>query len=156
MKHQIMDVDQFNSSLGKATPHKAQPALKLPPLPPRVGAQPGPVTLELPMPPKVLRPNARASWQARLKAKKKARQECGLLARINRPRVPFKRATLHATFYIRNRADDDNLISWLKYYLDGLQDGGVIENDRGLTILAPSQVIDRKNQRVVLRIEEIQ
>lgn len=154
MAYETVHVDDLMRQLGK-TPHRAHPAVKPPPLPVRVGAVDGPVTLELPLPPKALKPNARVNWRVKAAAVKKARSEAGLLARINRPPKPFSKATLHATFYMKQQADEDNLTAWLKSYIDGLQDGGVVEDDQCLTILPPAQVVDRKQQtKVVLRIEE--
>lgn len=151
---ETLTTDELLRQLGK-TPHRPHSAIKPPPLPVRAGTVDGPVTLDLPLPPKALKPNSRANWKVKAAAGKKARSEAGLLARINRPPNPYARATLHATFYMKNRSDDDNLIAWLKWYRDGLQDGGVIENDRNVTMLPPAQIVDRKQAtRVILRIEE--
>ena len=112
------------------------------------------IELTLPLPPNVLHPNGRTrnvKWRASLV--KKARSEAALVARMQAPAVPFKRAKVHATFYHPRERDDDGLIAWLKSYLDGLQDAGIIENDRGFTLLPPVQIMG-KERKVVLRIEE--
>lgn len=111
---------------------------------PREDAPPGPVVLELPLPSNALHPNSRVDWRIKAQAKTKARQEAGLLARINRPRMPYKQAEVLAVFHVKGRHDTDNLVAWAKTIFDALQDGGVIENDRDLTVLTPEQVVDRK------------
>lgn len=108
------------------------------------------LTVTIPLPQRASHPNAPSHWRAKAAAKKKQREDAHLaaLAALDGKAAPrWERATIHATFYrpgSRDRlSDQDNLCSWLKASVDGLQDAGVIENDRGLEWLAPSQVIGK-------------
>lgn len=99
------------------------------------------ITIDLPLPPKCLHPNQRTfSRRQHEAAVSKARNESGLLAKLKRPDTPFVKAEVRAVFHVARRNDTDNLTAWLKSYLDGLQDGGIIANDRDLTLLPPEQV----------------
>jgi len=119
---------------------------------PKIG--PNRIILELPLPPKALHPNSRPHWRTKAEAVKRARRDARLVAGPQRPSAPFARATVQATFYVARRNDTDNLAAWLKSYLDGLQDGGIVANDRDLTVLPPFQTIGvpAAQQRVVLEI----
>ena len=114
------------------------------------------VTITLPIPAKCLHPNGRGCWQARARVTKKARADAALVASQYRPAKPAKSMTIQAVFFTFRHHDTDNLNGWLKAYLDGLQverGAGLIENDRGITLLPARQVPTTKgNQRVELRI----
>lgn len=114
--------------------------------------------LTLPLPAPSLQPNARACWQAKSRAVKKARWDAAQVASTARdkPPEPWERAAVRLTFYFRSKRkrDTDNLIGYCKSYFDALQDAGVILNDSGLTHLPPVQLIDRENPRVEIEIVE--
>ena len=112
-----------------------------------------PIAIVLPLPPKCLSANGRGCWQARARATKKARADAALVASQYRPAKPAKRLTIQPVFFGCGRHDPSNLNVWLKAYLDGIEDAGLIENDRGITMLPARQVPTTKgNQRVELRI----
>lgn len=111
------------------------------------------VTITLPLPPNCLHPNARACWQERMRMTKKARAEAALVASQYRPVQPAARLTIQPGFYLARKRDGDGMIAWLKAYCDGLQDAGLIENDRGITLLPPEQyTVPVHERRVELRI----
>lgn len=112
----------------------------------------------LPLPPDVLHPNARTrNYRYRAAMVKKARDESRFLAgRAWNGRSPLPAATVKATFYMPRRRDGDGLNSWLKPYLDGLADAGIVANDSAFTLLPPSQVTGKDaGRKVVLRIEPL-
>lgn len=129
------------------------------------------IRIELPLPPKVLHPNSnkpitRGGMIGLNKAKKKARLDAGYAARkAARETTRWERATIKAYFSfarVTGRGhDQDNLIAWLKHYVDGIVDAGIIADDSGLTWL-PSRVTSvgtghrGLSTGVVLEIEPIE
>lgn len=112
------------------------------------------MTLTFPLPPKCLHPNARSHWKAKMRPKKNYRAEAALIASQARLSEPFKRATVQLTFYLARKQDADNLLAWCKPLFDGLQDGGLIANDSGLTFLPCLQVTGKGlDYRVELTIQ---
>jgi crossover junction endodeoxyribonuclease RusA len=112
------------------------------------------------LPPKALSPNARAHWA--LVARKTAvyRALACMAARCALPGAPprWTRAELKITWYCRNsrrqcQPDRDNLLAWLKPGIDGLQDAGVVENDRCLKPLPAVILVDAINPRVEITVE---
>ena len=104
------------------------------------------LTIFLPLPKAALFPNARVHWRVRWRETKLARRlacEAAKAALVKEwpPRWPS--ASLHVKFTLPGqlRHDPANLMRSLKAYEDGLQDAGIIENDRGLWPERP--VIDR-------------
>lgn len=118
------------------------------------------IELILPLPPN--RANAREHWRVthrkRLEYYEKAK--LALLAqRAFTPldRVPLARLTLTATLYVWAKSDPDNAASRMKWAIDSLVRCGVLmdDNEKWLDFTEiPKQVVDRKNQRVVIRLEE--
>jgi hypothetical protein len=136
-----MTVDQFRREiLGK-------PALK---------KRAGTVTLDMPLPPKVIHPNGRTrnhKYRAAMIAKaRRTSSDAAMAAALAKP---FTKATIQATFYLKRRMDGDNLNSWIKPVIDGLQ-GHIIANDSGVTLLPPEQITGKEagEPRVVLTIKE--
>jgi Holliday junction resolvase RusA-like endonuclease len=122
------------------------------------------ITIELPMPPKQLHPNARSHWRAKLKPKAQQRQQAYLAALdalrgAVSPR--WESAKIHATYWLGSRGkkhDADNLIAWLKATVDGLQDAGILADDSGLTWLPPDQIYGKgtgTERTVVLVLEPL-
>jgi hypothetical protein len=84
---------------------------------------------------------------------------------------PPAHVVIRASFYLRNKRDEDNLKGSLKWVLDALKQrqtgkldwrmgiadekGFFIDDDPArLTVAEPEQVIDRKEPRLILEIEE--
>ncbi len=115
------------------------------------------IELTLPLPPN--RANAREHWRVthRKKMAYYARADLALRAQPEAMRVALGRITLTATMYVWNKGDADNATSRLKWVLDSLVRNGVLmdDNDYWLDFTEiPKQVVDRKNMRVVIRLEE--
>jgi hypothetical protein len=110
-------------------------------------------TLTLPLPPRILHPNGRAwGWRYRAAMVKKARLEAGLIAKAAGP-VLCERLTIQPTFYLLRKRDGDGLNSWLKAYLDGIQDAGWVKNDSAITLLPPIQVTGKARGRPRVELE---
>jgi hypothetical protein len=147
VKHQQMSVEEFRALTGRGKPPKHKDVLQAPPRP----SGPVDVTLELPLPPKALHPNSRnAHWAQRSRAAKQAREDAQLAAVAAGFGWLPTPATIHATFYLRRKMDDDGLVSWLKSYRDGL-----FAQDSQVMMLAPSVILVGKDDkpRVLLRVQ---
>lgn len=74
------------------------------------------------------------------------------------PKVPWPLVKASATFYLWNMMDEDGCTARLKFPQDWLVTRGYIADDKKKNIRwagLPEQVIDRKNQRLVLEIEPV-
>lgn len=125
------------------------------------------IALELPLPGANCSPNSRAHWSKRHKSLQLLRESAAVMGayelnRLNAERPMWTAATVEATFHKPGKrsqlSDADNLIASLKAAFDGLQDAGIIANDRGLTHLPPRQLIgdaasERKVVLVITRVE---
>jgi len=107
-----------------------------------------------------LSPNARIHWRAKRPYTVYARTEARLTAQdqINRIKdwKPFERVVVWPTIYVpakRNFFDDDNALSCLKPYFDGLADAGIVKNDRHMKRMTPEFRVDALRPRIELRIE---
>lgn len=110
-----------------------------------------------------LSPNAVIHWTKKGAYRKAARLEAKLVAldQINRMRSfkPFAKVRIRSTIYVpakRNFLDDDNGLSCLKPYFDGLADAGIVKNDRHMKRETPDFEVDTKRPRVELRIEAME
>ena len=114
------------------------------------------LTITLPLPGKLLSPNARPHYMALYRAKDSYRKMADRRATLALAgaRPLWTTATIQATFYHAQRRgrDRDNLNASLKSTQDGLADAGLILNDKGVTNLPPIQLIDRDRPRVELTI----
>lgn len=97
-------------------------------------------SLVLPWPDRTLHPNERPHWRVLAKAKKAARENACILAKVHFAQRPqdFKKAgrlDLWIEFYPPNkrRRDDDGLISSFKSYRDGIADALGIDDSRFVT-----------------------
>ncbi len=95
------------------------------------------ITIFLPLPTAALFPNARVHWRVRHRETKLARRAACMAAKeaLGKEWPPrWVSAALHVKFSLPTvlRHDPANLMRSLKAYEDGLQDAGIIENDRGL------------------------
>jgi hypothetical protein len=116
------------------------------------------LTVTIPIPPMALRNNARVHWAKKSSAVKTYRFQTHMLAlKACGGKCPrWKKATVQVTAYFptARHLDPTNLIDALKSAFDGLQDAGVIEDDRDLWPLRPVIVTRDKNPRVELTIQE--
>ena len=128
------------------------------------------ITIELPLPPQELRPNARVHWAKKARKVKEYRsrakwaalrimqREFGDLAsRIGGEIIipfPIEQPTVRVTMLNKTarKMDPDNLIASMKSAMDGLTDAGVWADDRELTILSPIRGKDATNPRIIIEI----
>jgi hypothetical protein len=111
--------------------------------------------------------NSHCHWSVKLRSVRDQREASHALAayELRRKGLPppnWKIATVEATFHKPGNkakyADGTNLNASLKAAIDGLQDAGVIENDSGIILLPPHQLIgDAADERkVTLVITKVQ
>ncbi len=120
------------------------------------------LTITIPLPPKEVRNNARVHWAKKAAAVKVCRTETRLIAvraiasNEMSDNLPWKKASVKVTAYFptARHLDPSNLIDSLKPAFDGLQDAGVIENDKELWPERPVIVTRDANPRVELVITE--
>ena len=108
--------------------------------------------LTLPLPPN--RANAREHWRVTHRKKTNYYGRAVLTLLAQRPSLPPVRLTLTATLYVWAKSDPDNLMARLKWPIDCLVNYGLLvdDNEKWLDLQMPTQVIDRKNQRVVIEL----
>lgn len=108
--------------------------------------------LTLPLPPN--RANARWHWRTE-KRKHDAWMNLATVVNRKRPRRPLQKAHVHATMYLHQTMDRDNLVARMKWPLDWLVERGFLEDDTPSVVvsLIVEQAIDRKNQRVEIEVE---
>ncbi len=123
------------------------------------------MTIVLPIPNKILSPNASRMihWNTKRKAIAKARFDGQMAAiavmnELGYPRPPqWKKATCQMRFFFRTKArhDPDNCVGLTKAYRDGFTDAGVWDDDQGVMIL-PSEIgHDKLQPRVEIEVLEI-
>lgn len=117
------------------------------------------VTITLPLPDKVLSPNARCHWAVKSKATRSLRElskwsTFAETSKLGGMKKSWRTATVQARFYFRDkrRRDTDNMLASLKAAFDGLKDSGLIVDDSGLTHLPVQVAVDKANPRVELTI----
>jgi hypothetical protein len=123
--------------------------------------------LVMPMPPKCLHPNSNSTWRAKIGPKKKTREASWLITEKYCREVFGKYpkwvdAVVRLEFFFgkqnckkgghRRLHDRDNILAWAKNLIDGLQDGGLVEDDCGITYLPPHQEIIDSDEDFVLVI----
>jgi len=109
----------------------------------------------LPLPPRILHPNARPHHMAKAKATKAYRGMAALTARQSKNDPPrWKSAQVHIVYFFKDsrRRDRDNLLAWLKSAFDGLADAGVVENDADFVYHPILISKDTKRPRVEIEI----
>lgn len=116
------------------------------------------LTITIPLPPKEVRNNWRGHWARKAGAVKQYRFEAQFQAiqAMGRPAPFWKKAKVHITAYFptARHLDPTNLIDALKPAFDGLEDAGVIVNDKELWPERPVIVTKDANPRVVLVVTE--
>jgi hypothetical protein len=116
------------------------------------------LTITIPLPPKEVRNNWRGHWAKKARAVRYYRIQTQLyaMAGLGREKPMWKKASVKVTAYFptARHLDPTNLIDALKPAFDGLQDAGVIENDKELWPERPVIVTRDKNPRVELVITE--
>ena len=120
------------------------------------------LTIILPIPPKVLHPNAVAHWGRKIKPKKQARIDAGYAALSESvdaafdPPRPWSHVSAHCRWFVRHhnglRMDCDNATAWLKAYFDGIADQGVVDNDKAIEKITHEFAVDKASPRVEITI----
>ncbi len=89
--------------------------------------------MTLPLPPKVLSPNARCHWGVKSRAVKAYRWAARLIAmsQWDSTRDPLGEADIVCVFHFKDkrRRDRDNLLASMKSAFDGIADAGVVSDD---------------------------
>lgn len=118
------------------------------------------ITIRLDWPYAELSPNYRGFWRKVAEAKRIYRQACYVLARNAKDcktAYPLTAPiTAHVVFYIqKGRGPDvDNALASLKSGVDGIQDAGVIANDRDI-VSWTAEVTKGDRREVVLMLSEV-
>lgn len=116
------------------------------------------LTITIPLPPKEVRNNARVHWARKAGAVKQYRflTRFRAMTAMGETKLAWKKAKVHITAYFptARHLDPTNLIDALKPAFDGLEDAGVIENDKNLWPERPVIVTKDANPRVELAITE--
>ncbi len=116
------------------------------------------MTIVLPLPNKLLSPNARPHWRAKsaqvAKHREWARLATMVLINADPPETIWTTATARATFYFKDkrRRDKSNLASSLKSYEDGITDAGLWVDDCGVTWLPVVIAIDKTDPRLEIEV----
>jgi hypothetical protein len=128
------------------------------------------LTIELPLPPQELRPNARVHWAKKASKAREYRSrarwaaftaigELGDVAFGNPSGdlvspFPIEQPVVRVTMLNKTarKMDQDNLIASMKSAMDGLTDAGVWNDDREVTILSPIRGKDATNPRIIIEI----
>jgi hypothetical protein len=115
-----------------------------------------PLTLTLPMPPNMA--NGRGHWRTKNRERLAYLDQCKALWYARQlPAVPLpipRAVTLGSTLYLWAHMDDDNALARIKHAADFLTWAGYIVDDKRphCRFTIPEQVIDRKDQRLVLTL----
>lgn len=113
------------------------------------------LVITLPLPDRVLSPNARCHWATKSRAVKAARATAQYAATVAGGACQWlttARIDIRAFHTINRRRDRDNLIASCKAYLDGLADAGLIANDSGFTLGPVVFGVDKAYPRLELEV----
>ena len=120
------------------------------------------IRLTLPLPDKILSPNARSHWAVKARAKRSARESARLrtlkaLREAGRQPPKWRRAAVELVFYwpTRHTRDRDNALASMKAALDGIADAGVVEDDAGFVPWPADMRHDRDRPRVEITITRL-
>lgn len=109
----------------------------------------------LPLPNPILHPNARANRFKRAKAIKEDRWLSAKTTHDERRTHPIKAATYQLTFYLRRKMDYDGLGAWVKAYIDGFVDAGLLADDDDFRPVGIQRHCGCKETGVVFEIREV-
>lgn len=118
------------------------------------------IEIEIPLPPPETSPNARSHWRAKAEAIRIYRDHAAGQAIINMRLLgepdwlPLKQARIRITYFhktVRFR-DPDNILASLKPAIDGLQDAGLLADDRDVVYPPVLRKHDPQNPRVKFTI----
>ena len=113
------------------------------------------IRITLPLPDRILSPNARAHWATKSRAVKAAREVARWTTTIAGGAclmLTTARIDIRAFHTIKRRRDRDNLIASCKAYFDGLADAGLIANDSGFTLGPVVFGVDKEEPRIELEV----
>ena len=116
------------------------------------------ISITIPIPPRILSPNARPHWAKKAKATKAFRLRSWAASSAATKGTPERwlKAKLEVVAYFPTRRfpDPTNLMASLKAAEDGICDAGVVANDRGLWPERPVFKVDKVYPRIELTITE--
>ncbi len=115
------------------------------------------ITIILPIPPLAVRPNSRTHWRTKAKHTKACRALSNALCRealAGRKSPMWTKAgmRIEARFKTWKSMDPGNLMASLKAYEDGIQDSGIVSNDRGLWADRPTIITKSKEPGLTITI----
>lgn len=120
------------------------------------------ITIKLPIPHKILNANGRTrshAYKATLVRKYRADSTlCALAALEGKDPPRWPRVLVRCAWHFpsnRNRYDPNNLDYWIKSGIDGIQDAGIVQNDRHAIPGGHEQHTDERDPRVEVTIEPI-
>lgn len=119
------------------------------------------VTIIVGVPHNRLSPNSRGHWRGKATQVTAARQTTKFLTQValGFANCNWDKASILVRWFGRHhnclRLDQTNIIGSLKPHEDGLVDGGLLRNDRGVTWLPPERAVDKANPRVELVVTRI-
>jgi hypothetical protein len=110
------------------------------------------IEVKLPLPPKSMHPNGRATWKQVAGDKNRYMRHCAEALFAIKGLTPLKwqlkRAVVRREYAFRtaHRHDPDNLIAWAKSAIDSLVVAGILADDRELFYRHPEQKKADKEQ----------
>ena len=117
-----------------------------------------PITFQVPWPPSLLSPNARAHWAVVYRIKARYRDACWAAVRAQNVPELNANGTYHLTLRFvppdRRSYDRDNLIARMKAGIDGIADALLVD-DKAFTELTASVSADSVGNFVEVRITPI-
>ena len=125
------------------------------------------ISFEIPLPPRMLSPNARGHWAKKSRAVKAYREagKIGCLCGMGRTRPRYERIEIEYDFYLRRipgadcyyPRDEDNARSAMKPAQDGFVDAGIVVSDSAERVTVKVVRLHRKAEKacVVVRIREV-
>lgn len=116
------------------------------------------LTIVVPLPPAVLKPNRRTHWAVRARATETARSDARYASMTARRRQKWTLGGRHINviqliyyFKARRTRDEDNLLAWAKATIDGVADGLELD-DGSFTYMPTKSEIDKKDPRLEIVI----
>ena len=120
------------------------------------------MVVTLPLPGRLLSPNARCHWRRKAAAVRARRRDAGyaMLAAVREQKpagLPWRAAMVETLFLFADRRhrDKDNLLASIKPDFDSIQDAKIVADDSRLTPAAPVIGVDASDPRLVMTITEL-